>query len=153
MSLDYITDTEARSIYIHSGSASMVIGSDTEHNPPTNISNLNINYITGSGPLYNITFEGIDNTILNAKTGDVYLSMDVAGEDTSWYKYLITKIHTTGSYYVDATVKYIADSESWGGASPSDVYVQSHLSYDVVWYTRKHLICKENFATSFITFA
>ena len=107
-------------------------------------SNFSIKNISGSGPFYNLTFESEQDIMLNLKIGDLYRSLDVSGENSSLYTYIITSISNTGTsggaYYVDATIKYVSDTENWGDTSPSEVYVSSEVSYSGTLYIREHYV-------------
>jgi len=138
--ISYLTIAEARELDLHSYQVFDMIAASGEHKVSTP-QDLHITNISGSGPIYNIRFNttsGIGNTI---SVGDMYISADSDAE-ISWYRYDIISISSSSSTTVDAQIKYIKDSKGWGNASPSQIQLSSQVSYDVIYYTRAHLLCR-----------
>lgn len=140
--ISYLTVSEARALDLHNHQVFDMIASSGQHVPLSAPQDLYITDMSGSGPIYNVTFHTSTNIASDICIGDMYISVDYDGETTSWYRYDIVSVSSTSPTDVDAQVKYVGDSEDWGSASPSDVKLSSETQYDVTYHTRAHILCR-----------
>ena len=138
--ISYLTTAEGRALDLHNYQVFDMVASSGQHTVSTPQA-LVISNVTGSGPIYNISFDTA--VAADISVGDMYISADNDGGTISWYRYDITTISSASSSTVNAQIKYIKDSEDFGSASPSDVKLSSQVSYDLVLTTRAHLLCRK----------
>lgn len=150
--ISYLTVSEARALDLHNYQVFDMIASSGQHVPQSSPQDLYITDISGSGPIYNITFHTSTSIASDICIGDMYISADYDGETISWYRYDIVSVSSTSPTDVDAQVKYVGDSGDWGVASPSAVKLSSETQYYAIYDTRAHTLCRKVNVDAFLIF-